>query len=944
MANAKAQINPIQLQGAELNLNKFDAEIKPYSGFNKNNSPFVGGCLSNLFTKTETNTTGSSDSIYVDDNGDVFEAKADGLYKNDVRVLPFNTWIDDNFLILEELDLPSNTIFVRPIQARTENNKIYYKYFYITKEEGDIFSDNSFYFKLHFDGTEKYGSTFLNCSITDVQFCVTDNLQIIIRVSGINSSDNKVYMKAIAYSYASNTGFSFYSSFTPTISVNANDYINIPPSIFWNNGSIYGLDETYKFSDGTKLTLAESGSSSRTTCIGKSKYYLDPDLVGYSSGMAYLIDVTNYTTSGNQSILLRCNLSSNINQIIFNKDGDDAYPSASYSSGVTLSVKLGKVGNKYDIGGLCYALKFSDNKLFYGVAGPGMFTDQVTLDEDENGDKQAMMYMGVRSNCKLYNNGVLSGIAIKDKLVTEWNSVVQNTVSERYQHDIITYKSINNKWYCVKFNYTEHDYAYEIKPKITKINNQLVLNKTGRNSYRLTDGKILYFAPDWNNRIFFNDSSITKSSTAITENAGYMATSINEYDLKDNASIILNPIPVVKMPSVELGYEGDLRLVTNNFINLYSGTDGDILYKCSFAVNGGNTSGDEKYSWVRDIISNKDLLLLPFPSSSDGNVQLSASLFCKTKQFGNDIFIKEGSNAYQLMKEGTESVMSYYLGTLIENLEEIFVLQGQYYAIINSQIFNAQFSGGVVQSLSFVVSVENLQFVGNSVYQAYFFSKTNRCLYTFSGANMLSQAQLVDKINEVYAYNYNQSTQSIILITDIGTIVSSNLGMYLLSEITPKNIYFYNKGAAFITDTTLYFIQYYPEEGFTKHRILLETCFYGLNNQTVTINDCLYLRLFSEEHEEGELKVSATTLSLNGRKTEETTFKIKASDWDILTDSLYIRYQPKEQRGLGISFNIDSPFKIASMSVGTQVDAVLIDKVSKGAINAPAQTSNNVEW
>ena len=51
MANAKAQINPIQLQGAELNLNKFDAEIKPYSGFNKNNSPFVGGCLSNLFTK-----------------------------------------------------------------------------------------------------------------------------------------------------------------------------------------------------------------------------------------------------------------------------------------------------------------------------------------------------------------------------------------------------------------------------------------------------------------------------------------------------------------------------------------------------------------------------------------------------------------------------------------------------------------------------------------------------------------------------------------------------------------------------------------------------------------------------------------------------------------------------------------------------------------------------
>jgi hypothetical protein len=117
-----------------------------------------------------------------------------------------------------------------------------------------------------------------------------------------------------------------------------------------------------------------------------------------------------------------------------------------------------------------------------------------------------------------------------------------------------------------------------------------------------------------------------------------------------------------------------------------------------------------------------------------------------------------------------------------------------------------------------------------------------------------------------------------------------------------------------------------------------------MNNQTVTINDCLYFRIFSEEHEEGDLKVSATTISLSGRKTEETTFKIKASDWDAITHTIYLRYQPKEQRGLGVSFSIDSPFKIASLSVGSQADAILVDKVSKGAINAPQITSNNAEW
>ena len=89
MANAKANIYPVQLQGAELNLNKFDAEIKQYSGFNKNNSPFIGGCLSNVFLKNEANATERSDSVYVDDEGNTFTVDSNGLYKNGEKVIEF---------------------------------------------------------------------------------------------------------------------------------------------------------------------------------------------------------------------------------------------------------------------------------------------------------------------------------------------------------------------------------------------------------------------------------------------------------------------------------------------------------------------------------------------------------------------------------------------------------------------------------------------------------------------------------------------------------------------------------------------------------------------------------------------------------------------------------------------------------------------------------------
>ena len=91
MANSKSNIYPIQLQGAELNLNKYDAEIKQYSGFNKNNSPFVGGCLSNVFTKEEQISGGNADNTYIDTNGDVYRVDTEGLYKNEEKIIDYST-------------------------------------------------------------------------------------------------------------------------------------------------------------------------------------------------------------------------------------------------------------------------------------------------------------------------------------------------------------------------------------------------------------------------------------------------------------------------------------------------------------------------------------------------------------------------------------------------------------------------------------------------------------------------------------------------------------------------------------------------------------------------------------------------------------------------------------------------------------------------------------
>ena len=340
---------------------------------------------------------------------------------------------------------------------------------------------------------------------------------------------------------------------------------------------------------------------------------------------------------------------------------------------------------------------------------------------------------------------------------------------------------------------------------------------------------------------------------------------------------------------------------------------------------------------------------MPFPSDSSGNIEYNVNLFSEIRStFGNAALIKSQLNTYPLVIGNNNNfLMNYYIASGVEGLEELFVIQGNYYGIMQNYIVSLSYYNGVVSNIQFVVSVEGLQFCGNTPYQAIFFSKTNRCLYAFTGANVLNVMQTIDKISEVRDYEYNPATQSIFLITDTGVIINGLFGTYQIDYPNITKIFLLNNGFVLNDGSTTYrYIKYYKDtdDGYTKQNIELDTCFYGMDNQTVTINDCLYLRLFSEEHEEGSLEVSAVTLSLKGRKTEKTTFKIKASDWDKETHTIYLRYQPKEQRGLGISFKINSPFKIASMSVGSQPDAILIDKVSKGAVNAPLSTSSNINW
>jgi hypothetical protein len=536
----------------------------------------------------------------------------------------------------------------------------------------------------------------------------------------------------------------------------------------------------------------------------------------------------------------------------------------------------------------------------------------------------------------LINNGLVSGIAASNDnnkiLVSEWNNVKVESIS--YINNGIVYSDYNNNYYIVKITDV---------PKIKLVYNQIVSNVLyNHNSWFIKEGKAGYYAPGFNCSptsfgLFANTESTLFLKSAITEK--YIASSINEYNLKNNASILLNPFRIMMRSDRSLYvYPEKSNLVR---VNYYETASGETVpkYKYSCVMQGS----------IQLTVIDDELLGLPYPTDTNGNVSYCPNLFSEIENtFGNQIMIKNNNVLYFLQKENNIAVMSFYLAGGVENVAQGFIIQGIFYAIMDNGIYSVVYNNGVTELGTFIVDITGLQFVGNTPYEALFFSKTNRCLYSFTGANVLNQKQFVDKISEIKDYLYNPATQTVFLVTDIGLVFYGLFGQFILDFTDIQKINLLDNGIVIsVGNDKYYFIKYYITDsdiGFEKQNIKLSTCFYGMNNQTVTINDCLYFRLFSEEHEEGELKVSATTISLSGRKTEETTFKIKATDWDEITHTIYMRYQPKEQRGLGISFSIDSPFKIASLSVGSQADAVLVDKISKKAITKPSVTSNNDEW
>ena len=963
MANQKAQQIGIPFE-APINMNKNQTDIKQFVGYNDRNSPVYGGNLSPLYFKTVAN---NKKTIF-DKDGNYYQLddSTGALIKNGTTsLMTVNT---DGFKVSKVSDISLiSSITVNPMNVDSFTFDGPSRLAYMTVSGGAI--------NLHVqyaNSTSEYTYTNTYSDLILGSRVFAYNGRILFICAGYKTDDDELKIHVIDFNESTSTFSNFgYGDATTPISLiagslNSTAIINsdVNTTFYDMNGNTGPITSKFRLkfniasyttggylpisiileSDSDVISYQNSQISAVNLVIDynngwvrQATYSVPTPTDGYSFSLYWrypnvLIDGTMtcaylgpYTTvkAGTQTTIVPW---AGIGSVT--PSGTTlalCTTTAEYTSPNLITIPSSYHNNCF------YATDGNNSSFFFGAgrfraafiwnrynsvnrgyvfdSSVGLHGAGVTLDSYNNAICNIGMALKYGNFELLYNNNIIQGIGSNNHiLLSDWT-----TVSSDY--DICTLQ--NKIYYCDENSYYKVSQGAAISFALVE-NRYIVMNTTSAlNCWDINKNKAVFYATDWNNRMIPDNGGDIElfGSYYTAQNASYTVTGDSICSLQLPISIVAgagkdfgaidNPIPGLML---------EFYCTTNSKENLA-------------------TNATYQYSVTAGAVNN--IYYFNKQASLEGLAYEAAALNSNPCIFdtfissytNQDMVISVSGMTYPLKYYNNSVILLYSISGGLENVQNTFVIQGQTYAIVNNKIFKTEYSSGNLILSSVVVDVFGLQYVGASPYMSLFYSQTNRTIYSFTGDAILNFVQDANTISEIYLTAYNPSTYKFYLCTNNGLyIVSGNndiASSYRLNITGIDSIWFTTQGPIVVTDSNIIYISYYSQTGYTDNKLTLSTCYYGAGNNYVGIIDCIYIRLYSENKENGTFTINLNTLTNEGCTNEVRTFNIKASDWDKLTNTFYIRYQPKNQRSVGTSINLTSDFPLASMSVSYSQDTTV---------------------
>lgn len=501
----------------------------------------------------------------------------------------------------------------------------------------------------------------------------------------------------------------------------------------------------------------------------------------------------------------------------------------------------------------------------------------------------------------LYYRKFISGISYN-------NSVVTYDVDKILGGDnnsIIYADPSGSKWKLTVYHNAIAQYTVD--------DDYIYFNTTSyENTYSFKEDKIFCRSDDYNDRVLL---------TGPTGNNGLYVSAYKSNAQVMNYSGFATIYPEVENQLGSTYKKLELEDLETHPIEIFSpNTAGGVAYyKHSITFVDGTAD-------VYDTFQESSLDGTMYPISTDGNTLYNTPVLMDI----SDTYINEkigsiGNYSYILAKsQRQENICGYYEYTLSE-ISKIFITQGSFYGITDRYIFDLSVVNSQLQINRVVANKLDLVFLGAFPNTALFYSKLDKSIYAFTGDAILTKLKEAYRINEIYSTYCDPSRLTMLIATDIGTLVFYQNQTFLLDYVHTKDEIYYDDNTYIIGDTFLS-LSYKPDYDIAP--ITLQTEYYGLGSNVKSINDCVYVRLAKNGIGKGYLKITSYCLNEKTVESKTKTIEIIDSMFDKVTDSFFVRYQPQNQSASGFSVKLETTNPIISLSIGHSAEAVQNAKIN----------------
>lgn len=978
MANAKSVIRDIDLKNVTLNLNKNKSIISDFTGFNKNTGVWFNGVLSNLYCNNDK----AADDIITIDN-DVYKIIDNSLYKNDVLVKDYSNIYKVKTEILGNIN--DNVIAYTPaVHIYYEGNDAYVKYGETIVPVGQYYPNTIPYIiidKLDNTWCVIYGNYIVCKGMTEAKllsiaptaaiysatkskwYYVNDDISLVNVLDASDVITLSMPAKLIE-------GAVSVSGWTPKYKAVQLDSRNVFASIYdlsvadKPTVTINKNIKTFKYLKGYYIEDAISASpyySRNGDAIDMSvipdelTLYVQPFTAWSKMGsirtkfLSYDSFLTlPYSTLANYQEIIDKPIN-NVEDIkyTFSKSSVDG-PTSYYIEStpvdnefITLAGSTAGPSERYTDSEV-YTMKYLGEANYPKLMG--LFNESFTPE---------WMFTYAFNFKLIYNKDALVGISKDGSIVVPWNDVDENTLTMT-DNDIYYFSLSNNTWVHINI-------SIENQLEAIKVGNNLLLNSLVDNCYRkdklftynvdttlasFTISKprvglintygVVYYSYIVPKRITENiqignywmpylleaikNTEKYFISIASNDNDGpiWASTQLLNYTGTTNVrkeGWQFTSSPVFDTATIDYSYYlNNMKLQNGESIDAYTSDTGSVLSYFK--------------SWYEGIAKYNNKLSDVEKSMTEPtyyNLSPNTDIMTFIDGFNTISLLKVGNNTLQLLVKESDLLLVYNLLSNVGNISEYFVLQGQQYGIINDYINKVDMVNGQVVAQTPITSVEGLKFLGNTDKQAFFFSQMNKTIQYFAADNTLEFLMDATEIDNNTTTVFAKQTNDIFLLLNDKVVVFTNGGSMYEMLSRAEYITFGDNSWSDGNKTWSYFKTNNEQE---RVPIELETLWFGDTATRRLMNvDCIYIELYDDNYMPGKFEISFDGLVNNTASTKKQVFNVKTSDYDRVTKTVYLRFQPAFQNCAAFKLNIKSDLAIKRIAVGyTSEGTPLISK------------------